>query len=76
MFLTLAFHHYLFKWLVPISYLAITVPSYLLVYTATKILCTPMPQRHRQSIDNFLFELYFKQILYFLFKISQLKVNH
>ncbi len=74
MLLTLAFHHYFIKWLIPASYLALTIPSFVLTWTTCKLISIPLPKRCRLRLDNFVFELYFKQILYFLVTINPLKV--
>ena len=74
MFLTLAFHHNLIKWILPASFLVFSIPAYLLHWLLIRVLSLPIPKRFYNRMDNVLFELFTKQIVYFLLRSTPAKV--
>lgn len=70
MLLTLAFHFKTIKWILPTAYFVTTLPTYFLYWIFIRISTLPIRRKFRIDLENYLFELYSKQFVYYIFRHS------
>ena len=74
MLLTLAFHHKTLKWLLPFTFAASSLPSFLFYWLSLRILTAALPSNYFRKGDDLLYEIFQKQILFFIQNFTRIKV--
>ncbi len=75
MLLTLAFNYRQLKWILPTAYAASILPTYFFYWFIVRLVTFPLNKRHYYTMDNYLFEMFSKQFIYFTLKNVPAKVR-
>lgn len=76
MLLTLVFNYKSIKWFLPFTVIIGTIPSFVIYWLTLRAITLVLPHSVYRRGDDFLYELYQRQLLFFFENFSGIKVSY